>query len=500
MDNKNMILAILLSMGFLLIWSIFVTPRFAPPRPPEQAMTEQAPASAAAPTLPQKEAEFQNIPPELSRDVTVTDHDTEITATAKGAAVRHWIIKTKGKEIDLVLNPDAPLLPLASFPNVTFSPSVSGRQVQWTGFLPNGLRMTKTLSLSDSNFLQDLSFRFENRTGQPVELSDFSFGWGPGIGAPPEERKENNRLIRALSLGNIKMHPLKAGESIQPARWFGMDNRYFLVAFIPDSVVGTQLNVTGSKEETAIQAAQTLTIPAHGQTLIHYGLYAGPKGYTYLRQYGKGLEEGVDFGLFSWLGKLILRAIYRLQRMTGNYGWAIVILTVILQVLFMPLTMKSFKATMAMKKLQPQIAVLQKQYKSDPKRLNVEMMNLYKKSGTNPFGGCLPMLLQLPIFWALFTTLRNAYELRGAPWIFWIRDLSAADPLHILPITMGIAMFFQQRMAGAVTDPTQRQMMYVMPIMFTVMFFNFPSGLVLYWFVNNLLTMAFQWNFQRRHP
>ena len=160
---------------------------------------------------------------------------------------------------------------------------------------------------------------------------------------------------------------------------------------------------------------------------------------------------------------------------------------------------------MAMKKLQPKIAEMQARFKNDPKRLNVEMMNLYKSSGTNPFGGCLPMLLQMPIFFALFTTLRNAYELRGAHFVGWIRDLSAPDvllhmgtfQLHALPLIMGGAMFMQQRMAGAPSDPTQKQMMTMMPIMFTFMFYGFPSGLVLYWLTNNLMTMAVQWGFQR---
>jgi len=170
-----------------------------------------------------------------------------------------------------------------------------------------------------------------------------------------------------------------------------------------------------------------------------------------------------------------------------------------------PLTIKSFKATLAMKKLQPKIAEIQARFKNDPKRLNVEMMNVYKSTGTNPFGGCLPMLLQLPIFWALFTTLRNAYELRGAPFYGWIHDLSTPDvlfqaggfPVHALPLIMGGAMFFQQKMAGAASDPTQKQMMTMMPIMFTFMFYGFPSGLVLYWLTNNLMTMAFQWSFQK---
>jgi YidC/Oxa1 family membrane protein insertase len=255
--------------------------------------------------------------------------------------------------------------------------------------------------------------------------------------------------------------------------------------------------VSGTKDQTQVMVHQPLTVPAHGQVTLQYQLYAGPKGYTQLGLYQKDLQAAVDFGMFSALGKWILKVVYWLQERTGNYGWAIVILTIGLQILMFPLTIKSFKATLAMKKLQPQIAALQKNFKSDPKRLNIEMMNLYKKSGTNPFGGCLPMLLQLPIFWALFTTLRNAYELRGAPWIGWIHDLSAADPYHVLPVVMGGAMFFQQRMAGATTDPTQKQMMWMMPIMFTVMFFNFPAGLVLYWLTNNLITMAFQGGLMR---
>src|SRR6202035_4672557 len=173
-----------------------------------------------------------------------------------------------------------------------------------------------------------------------------------------------------------------------------------------------------------------------------------------------------DFGVFTSLGRFILNILNHLKALTGNYGVSIILLTMGLQLLMFPLTVKSFKATMAMKKLQPKIAELQARFKSDPKRLNVEMMNLYKSSGTNPFGGCLPMLLQLPIFWALFTTLRNAYELRGAPFFGWIQDLSTPDvlmhfgnfPLHALPLVMGGAMFMQQRMSGAASDPTQKQM------------------------------------------
>jgi YidC/Oxa1 family membrane protein insertase len=194
--------------------------------------------------------------------------------------------------------------------------------------------------------------------------------------------------------------------------------------------------------------------------------------------------------------------------MTGNYGWAIIILTVLLQIIVLPLTVKSFKASAAMKQLQPLVKELQDKYKSDPKRLNVEMLNLYKVHKVNPLGGCLPMLLQLPIFWALFTTLRNAYELRGAHWILWVKDLSAPDtlisfagiPLNVLPLIMGVGMFFQQQMMTVSTDPAQQKLMYLMPVLFTFMFWNFPSGLVIYWLTNSILTMIEQYVIIQRQP
>jgi YidC/Oxa1 family membrane protein insertase len=496
MENKNLLLAIGLSVAFLFFWATFVVPRYAPPKP-APSVSETSPAAATSVTA----SAIVNAPagtsPQEAQETVLRDPENEIALSSHGGGIRHWRLLLKNHETDLVANPDVEPLPLATFPDTNFKMQVQGRTATMQANLDKGIRMIKILRLSEVGYLNDLTFQFENPTSQAVELKDWEWGWGPGLGTAENERKENSRLIRALSMGKLKAHVLKPGTYDEFGQWAAIDNRYFLVAFLPVSAGQPQLSVTGTKDQTQVRLHQTISIPAHGQTILQYQLYVGPKGYTQLGHYRKNLQEAVDFGVFSPLGKLILRAIYWLQRHTGNYGWAIVILTVILQILMFPLTIKSFKATLAMKKLQPQIAALQKAYKSDPKRLNLEMMNLYKKSGTNPFGGCLPMLLQLPIFWALFTTLRNAYELRGAPWIGWVHDLSVADPLHILPIIMGGAMFLQQRMSGAVTDPTQKQMMLMMPIMFTVMFFNFPAGLVLYWLTNNLITMLFQYGMLR---
>jgi YidC/Oxa1 family membrane protein insertase len=183
-----------------------------------------------------------------------------------------------------------------------------------------------------------------------------------------------------------------------------------------------------------------------------------------------------------------------LQRVTHNYGWAIVVLTMIIQVIVFPLTRKNFEHAARMRELQPQLKKLQDQFKNDPKRMQVETFNLYKKNGMRFMGmeGCFPMLLQIPIFIALYNTLRSVYELRGAPWIFWIKDLSAHDPYYVLPIIMGAGMMAQQKLTTAPADKAQAQMMMFMPIIFTFMFLKLPAGLVLYWCINSIMSIMIQ--------
>jgi len=509
MEHKNFLLAMVLIVSFLLLWTVFVVPRFAPPPAPPTAAAERIsadnPGVMAATPSELKSAHAEMGEAVVQPDTILHDENNEIVFSAKGGAVRNWRLNSKGQEVDLVLNPDDDVLPLASFPEAVFKITPGTRKAVMEATLDNHVHVTKTLTLSASGYLHQLSFRFQNPTSRPVELSKWEFGWGPGIGTAPTEQKENARLIRAITLGRINVHVLKETEPAEFGRWAAIDNRYFLAAFIPQTPHPVALAVSGSKVQTRLRIIESTVVPANGEATLTYDLYVGPKGFTQLKKYGKGLEESVDFGKFSALGRLILNAIYYLKAVTGNYGLAIILLTIGIQIVMSPLTIKSFKATLAMKKLQPKIAEIQARFKNDPKRLNIEMMNVYKSTGTNPFGGCLPMLLQLPIFWALFTTLRNAYELRGAPFYGWIRDLSTPDvlfqaggfPVHALPVIMGAAMFFQQKMSGAASDPTQKQMMTMMPIMFTFMFYGFPSGLVLYWLTNNLMTMAFQWSFQR---
>ncbi|MDI6642157.1 MAG: membrane protein insertase YidC, partial [Elusimicrobiota bacterium] len=229
--------------------------------------------------------------------------------------------------------------------------------------------------------------------------------------------------------------------------------------------------------------------------------YIGAKEYSKLKELHLGLENLVDFGFFASLGKLAFSTLQFFYKVTGNYGLAIIILTIIMQIILLPLSMKSFQSAKAMRVLQPKIRELQLKYKNDPKRLQTEIMYLYKSQKVNPLGGCLPMILQLPIFWALFTVLNNAYELKNAPFVLWIKDLSSPDllftigtlPIRLLPLLMGVAMLVQQKFSGAAADPSQKTFTYLMPAMFTFIFWNFPSGLVLYWLTNSVLSIATQW-------
>ena len=235
-----------------------------------------------------------------------------------------------------------------------------------------------------------------------------------------------------------------------------------------------------------------MSIPPNGSFTWEVPYYLGAKGHTWLSRYGMGLERSIDFGYFAWIGRKMLEALEWLHGLTGNWGWAILALTLILQVALFPLTWKSLRAAGAVKKPQPEIPKLQQKYAGDSQKLSAATMELYKTKGANPLGGCLPMLLQMPIFIALFNALRNSWELHGAVWIFWIKDLSAKDPYYVLPIVMGALMFLQSKMNPPAGDPAQQKVMMFMPLIFTFMFMNFPSGLVLYWLTKSLVSTVLQ--------
>ena len=511
--EKNTALAIFLSALFLIVWWTYFQ---APAQKPQQP----APAPQAATTAPSQgdlKAEpraFDRAPlkeaviPE--QEVTVETENYKAVFTNRGAAVKNWFIKEKdGTLTDLVLPKDTSSL--STFPGSNYTISMpEPRKVVFTHVSPQGWRITKTYALSDS-FLHNLEMEVVRlRPDAPLPRPELD--WGPGLGTDAREQKENESVIRTLGYTVSKPRELikfKPGEyQAADYSWVAVDNRYFLAAFIPDDPTsfGTVSVYREAKKTPPVIVLSAGKPSDAARESYSLRFYLGPKGLSNLRPLSLNLEETIDFGFFGFLGKAALSVLLFFYKLTNNYGWAIIILTIVIQIIVLPLTLKSFKASAAMKKLQPLMKNLQAKYKSDPKRLNIEMMNLYKTQKVNPLGGCLPMLLQLPIFWALFTTLRNAIELRGAPWILWVQDLSAPDalfylgsiPFNVLPLLMGAGMFVQQKMMSVSTDPMQQKMMYMMPVIFTFMFWGFPAGLVLYWLTNSIVTMAEQYYVLRR--
>jgi YidC/Oxa1 family membrane protein insertase len=329
--------------------------------------------------------------------------------------------------------------------------------------------------------------------------------WGPGLYtdletngsyASPLTFINGERWLDAPSAGQASLE--RSGH----VQWTAVQNKYYALAMIPRTSTGWSAIHQGS---SALEYAVALRWPLNGaSTAVHFTVYTGPKELrqlTALDANGKSLAELVHYN-YGWVRVLrpdvwLLRPLQWLYGVTHNYGIAIIIITVIIKLIFYPLTVKSFKSMQAMQHLQPQMKRLQDMYKNDRQKLNEEMMKLYREQKVNPLGGCLPMIVQIPVFIALYQVLYTSIELRHAGFIWWIRDLSAPD--HPMAIVMGASMVIQQWMTPMTGDPRQAKMMLFMPVIFTFMFLNFPVGLVIYWLVNNLLTIAQQYVMLRQH-
>jgi YidC/Oxa1 family membrane protein insertase len=235
------------------------------------------------------------------------------------------------------------------------------------------------------------------------------------------------------------------------------------------------------------------TVSPGEQVNFESRFYAGPKLQHQLEAISKGLELTADYGWLTIIAKPIFWVLEKIHGIVQNWGWSIILLTVLIKLAFYKLSETSYKSMANMKKVAPRLQTLKERYGDDKQRLNQAMMEMYKKEKINPLGGCLPMLVQIPVFISLYWVLLEAVELRQAPWIFWIQDLSIKDPYFVLPLLMGITMFIQQKLNPAPPDPMQAKIMMSLPIVFTIFFAFFPSGLVLYWFTNNLLSILQQW-------
>jgi YidC/Oxa1 family membrane protein insertase len=397
----------------------------------------------------------------------------------------------------------------------------------------NGLRVSQTMQFEAGSFAYETKIRVENRSSAPRAVSvtvpwrtrtDWKGVTEKFLGQHPTEMvwSTNGTIQYVDTLTSVEDKELAGA-------WVAMGSVWYLHALVPRSldfkiVTRAEKGAPAKPGEAppvthvsmALRATPTI---APGQAWEGTALvYLGPKEYDRLATYG--LEGTINFGGFpvprgygglpmEWLGVPILKLMNWVYRYVGNYGIAIILLTVVSKVLFYPLTVKSMRSMKAMQTLQPQINALRNKYKSDPQRMQRETLDLYRKNKVNPAGGCLPMIAQIPIFYALYLALSVSVELQGAKflcfgrvpsWVpllggsdLWICDLANYDPTYVLPILMGVTMFVQQKMTPIAGDPRQAKMMLVMPFVFTFMFINLPAGLVLYWTVSNVLQIAQQW-------
>ena len=283
--------------------------------------------------------------------------------------------------------------------------------------------------------------------------------------------------------------------------WQGFSDKYFLTCLIPIDNPVSSVKVErpggGEKDKGGLFVSSLIyNFQDHMEGTVarfSYGLYIGPKDLDVLKTTGYSLQQSIDLGWFGFIARPLLVVLKFFKKYMHNYGVAIILLTVLIKILFYPLTRKQYQSMKELQKLQPKLQEMREKFKGDRERLNKEMMDFYRTHKINPLSGCWPMLLQIPVFFALYRALLNSIELRQAPFMLWIQDLSEKDPCYITPIIMGLTMFLQQRMTPSVGDPNQQRIMMFMPLIFTVMFLQFPSGLVIYWLVNNVLSIGQQY-------
>jgi YidC/Oxa1 family membrane protein insertase len=298
--------------------------------------------------------------------------------------------------------------------------------------------------------------------------------------------QEKFKKVEFGDFGGKGKHPTKAADG-----WVALVQHYFFTAWLPAS--GEREYFTRKLDGGLF--ATGLVTPFEGKSTVP--LYAGPQEQDKLEKIAPGLELVVDYGWLTMIAAPMFWVLEWIFKMVGNWGWAIILLTVLIKAIFFPLSAASYKSMAKMRVLTPKLMKLKETYADDRARMNQEMMELYKREKVNPLGGCLPIMVQIPVFIALYWVLLGTVEMRGAPWLAWITDLSIKDPFYVLPIIMGVTMVVQTKLNPTPPDPMQAKIMLWMPVIFTGMFLFFPAGLVLYWVVNNVLSIAQQWQCNR---
>jgi len=554
MDQMRLLIAIVLSVLVFLVWQLFFVDKEAGQKSAkkvEQPTVKEEPVKEAKPypkeqkvVEPEKtgvtEAQVSK-PARIPRTITVDAPYYRVKLSEEGAGFTSFVLK-KYRDTVQKDSPLKELLPhkdsietvtmgfagnsLPDLDNAVFSTNLNSdsiniedaaKEITFYWKSSQGVVVQKTYKFSPDSYVIGLDIAIKNGSERSIQDKLFvavnsaipkvkqRYGFeGPSvlIDKKVEEIKIKKIADKNTYTGNVK--------------WIALQDRYFMMSIIPERSGESSMRLK-LKGEDLIEA-QYLTpeddIGPDTQHTYQFLLFFGPKSMKILGEAGHDLSKALNFGMFDFLAKPCVWLMNKLYSVIPNYGIAIIILTILIKLVLWPLGSKSYKSMSEMKKIQPLMKEIREKYKNDKKKMNEEVMSLYRTYKINPLGGCLPMVVQLPVFFALYRMLYQAIELRHAPFFLWIVDLSAPDRLFrfdfavpfmeppygipVLTIIMGATMLLQQKMSPPMGDPTQAKMMMFMPLIFTVIFINFSSGLVLYWLVNNILSIAQQYYIQKK--
>jgi len=523
--EKRLLLAFVLSAAILFAWSVIFPPpqRTQPtpastvpedtanPEPTAQLGTTEIVEEAAPAPAPSATDEVFNA--EIEEEITLANDDVTVVLTNRGAAVSSYRLANydndEGNPVNLVQNVPLPQRSLPLQLVTPEGPDVELYQVERTGSSAvfrwadgQGNAVVKRVVLDEDGYGIDVEI--ETAGTRATDMVSVGTGmrnlsekesdsrlalWGEGIvmadGEVERFKRRKVKDTRTLTAGTFT--------------YAGFEDAYFLSILRPESAV-TEVTIRpiefGGVDEKPNQVLEILATPSRG--VLRGELLGAPKEYDLLQSIGDGVEKSLNFGIFGPISVFFLKALRWIYGHVGNYGVAIILLTLGIRILLFPLMHTSTVSMRKMAKVQPKVKEIQAKYKkkkADPQaraKMNQDMMALYKQEGVNPMAGCLPLLVQMPLLWALYQLFLKAIELRHEPFIWWITDLSAKDPLYVTPILMTATMWLQQRLAPQAGDPQQQKLMRMMPLIFGIMFLQFPAGLVLYWLTNNVITIIQQ--------
>ncbi|HOJ12903.1 MAG TPA: membrane protein insertase YidC [Deltaproteobacteria bacterium] len=539
-ENQRTMLALAISALILVAWfALFDSLNIGRKEAPETANQEKKATSApqtlqgkpgqAPGNLPAGPAPVQAAAPQQETERTIVV-DTDLyraTFSTRGARLTSFKLKKypitmeKGSDPVEMIKAPVPGLDIegiGSDAGLVFTTPArdrvtlngSGGSIEFRREVAAGVTLVKTFTFQPGSYLVGFRVGLSNATGSPVRLSGrlvFDSVY------PLSEKIKGYAFQGPVLLNDNRLEEFKIDKVKKPGAyreftgsigWFGVEDKYFLHTLVIPRPYQTTVTVRRLDDRVVELscALPTLTVKQATAVAIDHSLFIGPKELNTLKAAGNELARALDFGFFDFIAKPLLVAMNWINRYTLSYGISIIVLTVIIKILLYPLTLKSFKSMKELQKIQPLMKEIQNQYKDDKQKMNQELMRLYQEHKINPMGGCLPMLLQIPILFALYRVFYQAIELRHTPFHIvgtWLPDLSEKDPYYITPILMGLTQFVLQKMTPATGDPTQQKVMLMMPIVFTFLFLNFPSGLVIYWLVSNLLSIVQQAYINRKH-